>query len=125
MYTAMGGRTNSESESCAEILAISLQHRRLFPRGGFAGLEPAEIQVLLCCHLTSHQTVGALARSLGLARPTVSNALAFLEDNRYVRVMTDLRDARRQHVHLAPRGRHLVSRFLDRASAQSPGQRRR
>lgn len=86
--------------------------RRLYQRGGFEGLEPNVLQVLVALHRESDRTVGALGEQLVLRQPTVSTALARLQDQGLVTERGDPTDGRRRRQHITRRGRALVRRFV-------------
>jgi DNA-binding MarR family transcriptional regulator len=86
--------------------------RRLYRRGGFDGLEPNTLQVLVALHRESDRTVKALTEQLVLRQPTVSTALARLRDRGLVAEHADPSDGRRRRQHITRRGRALVRRLL-------------
>ena len=89
--------------------------RCLYPRGGFDGLEPNELQVLVALHLHSDRIVTDLVNQLQLGQGTVSTALASLHERGLVRPAVDRRDARRQRQRITPAGRRLVQHFASQA----------
>lgn len=85
--------------------------RRLYPRGGFEGLEANALQVLVLLQHRPGLSVNDLAAELVLGQGTVSTALGLLEQRGYVAAKTDEDDRRRQRQYLTRSGRALVQRF--------------
>jgi len=89
--------------------------RRLYPRGGFEGLEANALQVLVALYLQPGLIVADLVEQLLLAQGTVSTALTRLQRRGLVRAISDRDDARRQRQQITPEGRRLVGRFAVKA----------
>lgn len=95
-----------------ELVEAPARTRRLYRRGGFEGLEPSVLQVLVALHRESDRTVGALAEELVLRQPTVSTALAVLQRRGLVAERDDPSDGRRRRQRITRSGRALVGRFV-------------
>jgi DNA-binding MarR family transcriptional regulator len=104
-------------DSIRQLLATAVEARRAFPRGGFEGLEPNALQVLLALALRSEQSVGELAESLRLQHSTVSHALSELRQQNLATGRVSDQDGRRQVLQLTRRGKGLVDRFVAQAVA--------
>ena len=109
------GRTSRELAWAA--LELARVSRLVYPRGGFKGWEPAELQVLLALVIKSDQTVGELAASLELKSPTVSNAVKRLAGAKpaLVKAKADPSDARSKLLRVTAKGKALAERFLTHA----------
>jgi DNA-binding MarR family transcriptional regulator len=104
------------SELAADALELARRWRRVYPHGGFEDIwEPAELQILISLLGRPGQTVRQLADSLELARPTISNALRRLLDERLVKATPDPDDARSQLLSVTDAGEQLAKRFLGHA----------
>jgi DNA-binding MarR family transcriptional regulator len=97
-----------------KLLAHARLGRRLYPRGGLDGLEPAEIQVLVVLWRYPERSVNDVAELLQLRRPSASNALAKLQAGGLV-VEAVGEDARVRRHRLTSAGRRTVRRVLVRA----------
>lgn len=97
------------------LLRLARDFRRAFPRHGFNRLEPAELQVLLLLTREPGLTVGGIARALPLARTSVSNALAALNERGYLFEVADRWDRRVRHQELTPGGATVVRAFIGEA----------
>lgn len=95
-----------------ELVVAPARTRQLYRRGGFEGLEPNVLQVLLALYRQSDRTVGALAEELVLRQPTVSTALALLQSQGLVAERDDPSDRRRRRQRITRSGRALVRRFV-------------
>lgn len=95
--------------------------RRLYRRGGFEGLEPNALQVLIAVELLGEATVGELVEELALAQGTVSTALATLQREGLATSQSDSADRRRELQRVTAKGRRLVRRF---AAHAEPGDAR-
>jgi DNA-binding MarR family transcriptional regulator len=96
--------------------------RRLFPRGGFDGVDATGLQVLLAVAAVGGRgcTIGDAADRLGLSPSTASGALEPLRTRQLVLQATDPRDGRRAILHVTDRGRALVDAFaIDRMADPS------
>lgn len=103
-----------------ELARAALEHARVsrlvYKRGGFEGLEPIEVQVLLAALITpAKKTVGELAELFELKRPTVSNAVAKLTSAKLLDADPDPTDARSQVLRTTAKGREVAERFLAHA----------
>lgn len=70
--------------TATQLLIHARVGRRLYPRGGFDGLEPAELQVVVALWQQPNATAGDLARLLALSHSSVSNALRHLRERHLV-----------------------------------------
>lgn len=111
MIHARPDLTNSEALVGALVDAPSLT-RTLYPRGGFEGLEPNVLQVLIALYAAPDQTVGELVERLVLGQGTVSTALGVLEKRKLVTAQADPEDRRRQRQRITRSGTALAKRFL-------------
>lgn len=109
------GRTDL-SRAALAALDLARRYRRAYPRGGFEGREPAELQVIVSLYRASVRTVGELAGELELARTTVSHAVARLSEAELVRSRPDPDEPRAVLLALTRRGRSLGQRFLNHVS---------
>lgn len=94
------------------VLALARNARRAFPRGGFEGLDAAELQVLLSVWLEPERLVREIADDLEMPRPSVSSALTRLEEKQLLARLRDQVDARTQRMRLTSDGATLARRFL-------------
>jgi len=88
--------------------------RRLFPRGGFDGIDTTGLQVLLAVAAAGDGgcTVGDAADRLGLAASTGSAALEPLRTRTLVSQTGDPKDKRRAILHVTGRGNALIDAFV-------------
>lgn len=87
--------------------------RRLFPRGGFDGIDTTSLQVLLAVAAGDRGcTVGDAADRLGLAASTASAALEPLRERRLVSQAGDPKDGRRAILQATEHGRALIDAFV-------------
>jgi len=88
--------------------------RRLFPRGGFDGIDTTGLQVLLAVAAAGDGgcTVGDAAARLGLAASTASAALEPLRERRLVSQAGDPKDGRRAILQATAGGRALINAFV-------------
>jgi DNA-binding MarR family transcriptional regulator len=105
----------------AELIEAPTLTRRLYPRRGFAGLEPNVLQVLIAVELHPSSTVGDVADRLALAQGTISTAVARLREERLVDAAADELDARRQLLTTTAAGRRAIDEFI----ASAPRRARR
>ena len=89
--------------------------RTLYRRGGFEGLEPYVLQILVALHRSSGRTVGELTAELALSQGTVSTALGLLEERGFVSARADDADRRRQLQSITRLGHRVVRRFMAQA----------
>lgn len=113
---------NFDAELLRALVDVPARARRLYPRGGFEGLEPNALQVLVALRLEPGQTVGELVARLALGQGTVSTALALLRRRGLSEEHADPADKRRRRQGITASGRRLVARFLaDTAPRLEPG----
>lgn len=88
--------------------------RRLFPRGGFDGVDTTGLQVLLAVAAVgaSGCTIGDAAARLALSPSTTSAAIEPLRERGLLSQGADPRDARRVILHITERGDALVESFV-------------
>jgi DNA-binding MarR family transcriptional regulator len=88
--------------------------RRLFPRGGFDGVDTTGLQVLLAVAAVggSGCTIGDAADRLGLSPSTGSAAVEPLRAQQLLSQSADPRDGRRAILLLTDRGHALVDAFV-------------
>jgi DNA-binding MarR family transcriptional regulator len=88
--------------------------RRLFPRGGFDGIDATALQMLLAVAAAGSGgcSVGEAADRLGLSPSTASAALEPLRTRKLVTQVGDPTDARRAILHVAERGTALIEAFV-------------
>jgi DNA-binding MarR family transcriptional regulator len=94
-----------------ELISVPTRARRLYPRGGFAGLEANTLQVLIAIEVLGAPTVGELVNELALAQGTVSTALGRLQQEKLSIARPDQQDRRRERQSITAKGRRLVVRF--------------
>jgi DNA-binding MarR family transcriptional regulator len=97
-------------------LALAKRARRVYPRGGFDGLDAVELQVILSLWLEPRRRVRDLADALALPRPSVSSAVARLTAKELVSSLRDPADGRAAHQQLTRVGSGVVRRFLSHAA---------
>lgn len=119
-HTMVSGRSN-QRETAREVLMLARQARAVFPRGGFRGLDAAELQVLLSVLLDSGRLVREIADELEMPRSSVSSALTRLEQKHLLSRTTDATDARTQRMDLTTTGKALARRFLTDAAEHLSG----
>ena len=88
--------------------------RRLFPRGGFEGLDTTSLQVLLAVAVEPPPgcTVGDAAARLGLSPSTASAAVGNLGAQGFLLQAADAEDGRRALLAVTPEGLALVEAFV-------------
>jgi DNA-binding MarR family transcriptional regulator len=119
MRSSKGIHDECEPEAALEgILRAAVWTRRNFPRGGFEGLEPNAMQVLIALRLAPRQTVSSLVQSLAIGQGTASTALAELQGRGLVVDEVDVTDRRRRLQDITALGEQLLERFL--AGNQNP-----
>lgn len=94
------------------LLRLARDYREAFPRPGFDGLEPAEMQVLLVLRDQPGLGVRKIANALDLARPSVSNAVRTLHERGYVREGGQDADGRCHPQHLTVAGSIVIDQFV-------------
>jgi DNA-binding MarR family transcriptional regulator len=93
-------------------LDAAVRARRLFPRGGFEGLDPPGLQILLALCIRNGQSVRTLQEELFVTQSQVSHSIKRLLDGGLVTQQVDGVDGRvRRHAITRP-GRALVQRYL-------------
>lgn len=102
----------NEDEKLRFLIEVPSTARRLFPRGGFEGLEANHVQILIALKLTSGMTVNHLVETLALGQGTVSTGLGVLEDRGLVTAKPDASDRRRKQQRLTAEGTRMVDRFV-------------
>jgi DNA-binding MarR family transcriptional regulator len=107
----MAGAHAAQLESMVRSAALA---RRLFPRGGFDGLDTTGLQVLLAVAAAGEAgcTVGNAADRLGLSPSTASAALEPLRARDLLSQVIDPGDARRAILRVSERGRALIDAFV-------------
>lgn len=78
-----------------EVLDVATRSRRMYARGGFMGLEPNVLQVLIAVSIDPGRTVGDLVEQLALGQSTVSRAMTLLEGRCLTHPENDPADRRR------------------------------
>jgi DNA-binding MarR family transcriptional regulator len=101
-------------------LDTAAQARRLFPRGGYRGLEPHGLQVLLALCAEPDRTVGELSERLALNRTTVSHALSVLHERGLVTRSAEQQDRRVRRQRATAKGRTLSLRYLEELASPDP-----
>ena len=90
---------------------IVFRSRRIARRRlGNVELTMTDLMALAVLEHEDRITVGELARSLGVARATMSRILGRLESQRYIRRVSDRSDRRRTHVRITLKGRRMRQR---------------
>jgi DNA-binding MarR family transcriptional regulator len=113
----MGKNLHGELERALDTAA---QARRLFPRGGYAGLEPHRLQVLLALCAEPDRTVGEISERLALDRTTVSHALTALRELGLITRPAQQDDRRVRRQRPTAKGRRLSSRYLQLLGSGGP-----
>jgi DNA-binding MarR family transcriptional regulator len=101
-----------ETEKLRYLIEMPTIARRLYPRGGFEGLEPNHVQILIALKLVPGATVNELVETLALGQGTVSTGLGRLEDRGLVTAEPSPEDRRRKQQKLTAEGQQTVARFL-------------
>jgi DNA-binding MarR family transcriptional regulator len=115
----MQGHRPAQIDAMVRSAALA---RRLFPRGGFDGVDTTGLQVLLAIAAVggSGCTIGDAADRLGLSPSTGSAAIEPLRAQQLLTQSADPQDGRRAILLLTERGRALVDAFVtDRLSDPS------
>lgn len=102
------------------LIDVPATARRLFPRGGFEGLEANHVQILIALKLTTGATVGELVEALALGQGTVSTGLGVLEERGLVKAKPDPGDRRRKQQELTAKGERTVERFVSSSAILHP-----
>jgi DNA-binding MarR family transcriptional regulator len=97
----------------AEAVETAARFRRLFPREGFEGLGPSELQMLLAVAAWPDLSHGEIAKCLAMEQSSVSEPLRNLLDLGLIASEVDPTDRRIKVVALLGAGEGLVSRYLD------------
>lgn len=106
-------------ELISELIEAPARARRLYPRGGFEGLEPNAAQVLVVLAGEAAATVDAIADRLALDPSTVRHALGVLRDRGLAAERPDPDDRRRKRNAATAAGRACLSRLLRRAAGSA------
>jgi DNA-binding MarR family transcriptional regulator len=106
----------NEDVALRALVAAPVQTRRLYPRGGFEGLEANALQVLIAVRLLGEPLVGELVAELLLAQGTVSTALGRLRKRGLVTSKNDDKDGRGQRQRVSAQGEMLLRRFIAAAA---------
>jgi DNA-binding MarR family transcriptional regulator len=101
-----------DTEKLRHLIEVPATARRLYPRGGFEGLEPNHLQILIALRLAAGMTVNELVETLTLGQGTVSTGLSILEDRGLVKAKSDPDDRRRRRQQLTAAGEQTVARFV-------------
>ncbi len=108
-------------------LGLVLRHHA-WQRRQESGLTPTQAQILALLAARGPERVGAIARSLGVTQPTVSDAVSALQRKGLVQRRRDTSDARAVTIGLTRRGRQLAAEsaewpdaLLAAVDALSPG----
>jgi DNA-binding MarR family transcriptional regulator len=97
----------------AQAVETAARFRRLFPREGFEGLGPSELQVLLAVAAWPDLSHGELATCLALEKSSVSEPLRNLVSLGLVTAEALPTDRRSKVVSLSGAGEVLVSRYAE------------
>lgn len=116
-----GQDQNARDSLFALLIEAPSLTRRLYPRGGFEGLEANALQVLIAIELQPGASVGELVELLALGQGTVSTALARLQERGLVTARADSRDGRRQRQRVTRTGTQLCRRFARSAEDHMRG----
>jgi DNA-binding MarR family transcriptional regulator len=108
-----------ERQHLQALIDAPTQTRRLYPRGGFEGLEANTLQVLIAVKLLDRPAVGELMAELALAQGTASTALGHLRDRGLVDSASDEADGRRQRQRVTRQGDVMLRSFLKLSTRQA------
>lgn len=103
---------NIDQQLLEELVGVAARNRRLYPRGGFAGLRPHALQVLAALSLLGELSSPELAGRLNLHRSSVRHALGTLRKRGLVTEEVDQTDRRRRTQRLTSKGRRQLSRYV-------------
>jgi DNA-binding MarR family transcriptional regulator len=107
-------RRRDRGAAADELLEIAGKARRAFaPLEAEAQLPRRQLEVLLALYRHEDWTLKQIATHLGLARPTVSLAMAELQEAGLVRHEQDAEDARRRRRALTGEGKQRAEFLLD------------
>lgn len=96
-----------------EFITVPAQTRRLYPRGGFEGLEANTLQVLIAMEVLGQPTVNELIEELALPQGTIATAVARLQREKLSTAKLDAAHHRRERHAITAKGRRLVARFAE------------
>lgn len=99
------------------LLRLAHDYRRVFPRGGYRGLNCLSLQVLLLVRRRQEVTVCDIATALHSARPTISNTVTHLSDEGFLIESRDIRDGRLRYQALSELGISVIHGFLSKMLA--------
>jgi DNA-binding MarR family transcriptional regulator len=107
----MSGDRPAQLDAMVRSAALA---RRLFPRGGFDGVDTTGLQVLLAVLAAGENgcTIGDAAERLGLSPSTASAAVEPLRVRELLLQAVDPRDARRAILAVTERGEALIAAFV-------------
>jgi DNA-binding IclR family transcriptional regulator len=107
----MQGHRPAQIDAMVRSAALA---RRLFPRGGFEGVDTTGLQVLLGVLAAGEGgcTIGDAAERLGLSPSTASAAVEPLRARKLLSQAVDPRDARRAILAVTERGQALIAAFV-------------
>lgn len=94
------------------LLRLAHEYRRAFPRGGYRGLNPLCLQVLLLLRRRTEMTICDIATALHCARPTISNTIAHLTHEGFLIESGDDHDRRLRYQRLSELGIEIADEFL-------------
>lgn len=95
-----------------QLVAAPALTRRAYPKRGYDGLKPAELQVLLAVVIEPDRLVGYLVEQLAMDDANVSNALRVLRQRALVTETADKNDGRRRRQRPTAKGKRLAERFV-------------
>jgi len=101
------------------LLRVAHDYRRAFPRSGYRGLNPANLQVLLVLRRRGEMTVCDIATALRRPRPSVSNIVALLQQRDLVVGLGDSRDHRLHYQRLSSLGTTVADQFVTETLTRS------
>jgi len=100
----------------ARRVEVAAQFHRYFPRSGFQGLSPAELQILLAVTAWPKLTASEIADALALERNSISKPLGKLEDAELVSSARSSSDGRSRVLEASQAAVELVNRYLNDVS---------
>jgi DNA-binding MarR family transcriptional regulator len=99
------------------LLRLAHEYRRAFPRGGYQGLNPLCLQVLLILRRRREMSICDIATALHSARPTISNTIAHLTHQGFLIESGDEHDRRLRYQRLSALGIAVADAFLAKVLA--------
>lgn len=106
----MSDRT-TQPRDLRRLIELPALVRRLYPRGGFEGLDAHTLQVLVAVACQEETTVGEIVDRLALGQGTVSTAASRLQEAALIQSKASKADGRRRLLTTTAKGRRLVARF--------------